>query len=186
MGVSSDIWDRWLAFASLPKDDVATLVNSLHQEVRAGCDVIGKVACEEMEKILKKGTSFAEKDPYLRYTSLITVGAGYSGYFISLLVQNINPTTSNLKTRLATEQLGSAWAEGYEKNEHKNIIEKLDPMVHYILRQASDIKIDQQLALCPSVVNLPYRITERLNEYIKWCVYQGYVLGDLEQSLSST
>ncbi len=174
-----------MAFASLPKEEMATLVNSMHKEVRAGCELIGTAASEEMEKILE-GSRFSEKRAYLDSARLVTVGGAYSGYFISLLVQNINPTTSNLKARKTTEQLGSTWVEGYEKDEYKHIIEKLDSLTISILRHAADIKIDQLLALCPSVVNLPYRVTERLNEYVKWCTYQGYVLGHIEHSLSPT
>lgn len=180
----NDLWNRWLALASLPKEDVATLINSLHQEVRAGCELIGKAAHEEMKKIVRD-TSFTEKDAYLNYASTINVGAAYSGYLIFLIVNTIDPTSTSLKARSSTERLGSVWVEGYEKDEHKTIIETMNPWTLHILRQATDIKIDQQLALCPSVVNQPYRITERLNEYIKWSVYQGYVLGYLEKSLSS-
>ena len=177
------LWNRCIALSVLPDEDRKTLVGNLHPETRAGIEMLGSLAAAEMGEILKD-SGFSKKDDYLKAAGPVLTWSALNGYCLYLMTQNVNPLTVDLKSREDTKNLGNQWTEQFQKDQHRSSIEKIDPIVAMLLGKISELRVNQLLALVPQVIDFPYKTTERLNQYIGWAVYQGFVLGVMESELS--
>lgn len=174
------LWDRWLAFSTLPEEDGKTLLQNLHEEVRAGTEMLGVFGGTQIDEILTD-VSFDQKKEYLEAAAPILSFAALHGYCLFLMSRGVNPVTANLKNRPGTAQLGVVWMEGYKKDQHAAILQSIDPILFLILGAVADVRINQLLAVEPRVVDLRYKVTERIHQTVRWAACQGFVLGVLEE-----
>ncbi len=174
-----EIWNRFNVLMVLPDEDRKTLVENLHEETRAGIEMLASLAASEMAELLKN-TEFSKKYEYLKAAGPILSFACLNGYCLYLLFQKVNPLTTNLSNRATTEKLGETWMTNYRKDQNKSYIDKIDPILSLMLGQIQEIRVNQLLALVPDVIELPYKITERLHQSIGWSVFQGFVIGVME------
>lgn len=179
------LWDRWIAFSVLSQEDGKTLLQNLHEEVRAGIEMLGSISLSEMAEIFK-GVEFAQKDDYLKAAGPVLIFSCLNGYSLYLISEDVNPLTAQLKDRRSTEKLGELWTNQYRKDQNQPYLDAIDPFVSLILGRIQEIRVNQLLAFIPEVVSLPYKITERLHQSIGWSVYQGFVLGVMEKKLRGT
>lgn len=173
------IWERWLGLSALPKDDGIVLIERLHEETRAGIEMISKLAVDQMAQILEP-VQFAKKDIYLQQAGSVVPIAVIHAYCLFLISRDINPLMVNLPERGETEKLGGRWIEGYRLDGNATMIEKIDPMLAFMVGKIAEIRINQLLGFVPEVVYLPYKITEKLHQYVTWATFQGFILGMLE------
>lgn len=174
------LWNQWLAFSVLPQEDGKTLLRNIHEEVRSGIEMLGVFGGSQMDEILAD-VSFDQKKEYLEAAAPILSFAALHGYCLFLMSCGINPLTANLKNRPATANLGVVWMEGYKKDQHAAILQSIDPILFLILGAVADARINQLLAVEPRVVDLTYKVTERIHQTVRWVACQGFVLGVLEE-----
>lgn len=179
------LWNRCVALSVLPDEDRKTLVGNLHPEARAGIEMLGSAAAAEMWEIIKDN-GFSKKDEYLQAAGPVIIWSALGGYCLYLMTQNVNPLTTDLKGAEDTKNLGNRWTGQFQKDQNKSYIDKIDPIVAMILGKISELRVNQLLSLVPEIIDLPYKTTERLNQYIGWSVNQGFVLGVMESELSKT
>lgn len=175
------LYERWVALQVMPDEDRKTLLEHLHEEVKAGLEVLGNIAVSEMQKILQD-VPFEKKDDYLKTAGTILTFSALGGYTLYLLTQNINPLEEDLKDRKQTSGLGAKWIEQFQKDQNASYRDKIDPIISLFLGKIQELRINQLLALYPEVVDLPYKIIEKLHQYIGWAAFQGFVLGEMENT----
>lgn len=175
------LFDRWVALTTLAEDDRKALVERIHEEVTVGVQALAGVAAQEMEKLLS-GAAYAGKEKYLKVAAPVLALSAFDGYLLSLMEHGINPETANLTANTQTKGLGERWSKGYEKDQNVSIIQKIDPIIGLFLNRMHELRVNQILSFHPEIVELPYKTTEKLNQYFGWAVYQGYVMGTLESA----
>lgn len=174
------LFDRWAMLTTLPESDRKALVERMHEEVTTSVQAFAGLAAVEIDRVLKD-TSFEKRESYIKTAAPVLALAAFDGYLLSLMEHGLNPQTVDLATRGSTKGLGDRWSEGYKTNQHITILEKIDPIIGLILGKMHEVRANQMLSFFPEVVDLPYKVTEKLNQYIGWAVHQGYVLGVMEQ-----
>lgn len=173
------LWDRWVALTILSEADRKDLIEHLHEEVMNGVTVLASLANTQVAKILKDA-SYGKADAYLQAIAPVTALSALDGYFLSLMVSGINPQTANLSGNPKTKNLGQRWTLGHKKDQNKSYIDNIDPMITLMLERIYDLRVNQALSFHPEIVDLPYKITEKIHQYFGWAVYQGYVIGVME------
>ena len=98
--------------------------------------------------------------------------------------RGVNPQKANLAAIAATKELGKRWSEGHKKDQNKSYINAIDPIIVLMLERIYDLRVNQTLSFHPEIVELPYKVTEKIHQYLGWAVYQGYVIGVMEDELS--
>lgn len=176
------LWDRWVALTVLPEKERADMIEHLHEEVTSGVTALATLANAQVGKILVDA-KYEKTEEYLKAMAPVTALAALDGYLLSLMEHEVNPMTNDLATREATNGLGEHWSKGHKKDQNRVYIDKIDPMITLMLERMYDLRVNQTLSFCPDIVELPYKITEKLHQYIGWSVYQGYVLGIMEAEL---
>ncbi|MEK7532859.1 MAG: hypothetical protein AAB542_00310 [Patescibacteria group bacterium] len=174
-----ELWLRWGGLAILDNEQSNDLLNHLHAEVKAGCELIGKTATEQ---VTSGSSSIFEK--ILPHIYSTTVSSVYGGYFLFLLVHKINPETDNLKDRNSTTQLGELWVQAFDKKELDKKIKSIDPVIQLMLDKIAEMRLEQLIALTPEIIKWKYQSVVTIQQHISWCVYQGYLLGEFEQNLA--
>lgn len=176
-----DVWIRWVAISTLSKGESKNLLRHLHREIKAGCELIGKTATEQIVS--------DESESGLWNTKISTVfstvvSAVYGGYFLYLLVHAINPETDQLPKRISTEQVGAKWVAALDSNNLEKRILAIDPVIKLMLSAIADVRLEQLVGLIPESIHRSYKDMLTVEQHISWCVGQGYVLGELEQNLA--
>lgn len=174
------MFDRWVTLTTLPEEDRKTLVSNIHEEVTSGVQALGGLALAEMGKVFE-GIEYKDRDAYLQAAAPVLALAAFDGYLLSLIVQQINPDTANLAGKESTVGLSTRWSKAYQKDQNTSYIDKIDPIFGMMLGKIHELRVNQLLAFRPESVELAYKVTEKLHQYIGWCVYQGYVMGLMEQ-----
>ncbi len=64
------LYERWIAFQIMPEEDHKTLLNNLHEEVKAGIETLGNIATSEMERVLS-GVVYSNKLKYLESVAIV-------------------------------------------------------------------------------------------------------------------
>lgn len=176
------LFDRWVALTVLPEHDRKALVERMHEEVTSGVAALGALAAAEVSTCLEDA-KYDKREEYLKSVVPILALAAFDGYLLSLMERRINPQEADLRGRDTTKGLGERWSRGYEKDQNGPYLHKTDPIIGLILNKIYELRVNQVLSFHPEIVELPYRVTEKLHQYIGWCVHQGYVLGTMEQEL---
>lgn len=176
-----DIWLRWVAISTLSKSETKDLLRHLHREIKAGCELIGKTATEQILSPESENGVWKDSLPNIFST---TVSAVYGGYFLYLLVYAINPETDHLPERSITEQVGATWVAALDTDRLEKRIQSIDPIVKLMLSAIAEVRLEQLIALIPEIIHRPYKDMTLIQQHISWCVQQGYVLGELEHDLS--
>lgn len=178
------LFDRWVALTVLSEDERKRLVGTLHEEVRNGVEVLAVLAADEVKKILDNA-QYAQREEYLKTLAPVLALAALDGYLLSLMERGINPETAVLSTKETTRGLGERWSRAYERDQNTSYLDNIDPIIALLLGRISDLRVNQLLALHSGIVELPYKVTEKIHQYVGWSVHQGYVLGVMEQDLAS-
>jgi hypothetical protein len=174
------LWDRWVALTVISEDDRKDLIERLHGDVTSTVTVLATLAHEQIAKILTDA-KYAKAEEYsLAVAPVLALGA-LDGYFLSLMERSVDPLTHDLAARIETVGIGEKWSKGHQKDQNRSYIDKIDSVISLMLEKIYLLRVNQTLAFHPEIVELPYKVTEKLHQYIGWCVYQGYVLGVLEQ-----
>lgn len=175
------LWDRWVGLTLLSEDDRAEMVEKLHEEVTSGVTALATLANGQMANVLEEA-GYKDAEAYLKAVAPVTALGALDGYLLSLMERGVNPEKMDLKDRPSTAGLGERWMAGQKKDQNRSYIDNIDPVVTLMLERIYDLRVNQVLSFHESIVELPYKVTEKLHQYIGWCVYQGYVLGVLEHS----
>lgn len=173
------LFERWVALTTMAEDDRKTLVERIHEEVTVGVQALAGVAAQEIDKVLSDAT-YDKKEAYLKLAAPVLALAAFDGYLLSLMERGINPQTASLVENEQTKGLGERWSKGYEKDQNASMIQKIDPIIGLFLNRMHELRVNQMLSFHPEIIDLPYKTTEKLNQYFGWAVYQGYVMGALE------
>lgn len=177
------LWDRWVALTLISEEDRADMIEHLHEEVTSGVTALATLANAQVAKILGDA-KYDKADEYLKSIAPVSALAALDGYFLSLMERGVNPQKANLAAIAATKELGKRWSEGHKKDQNKSYINAIDPIIVLMLERIYDLRVNQTLAFHPDIVELPYKITEKIHQYLGWAVYQGYVIGVMEDELS--
>lgn len=177
------LWDRWVALTLLSEEDRTDMVERLHEEVTSGVTALATLANAQVAKILAD-VKYEKADEYLKAIAPVTALAALDGYFLSLMEHGVNPQTAALSSVSATKGLGERWNRGHKKDQNKSYITAIDPILVLMLERIYDLRVNQTLSFHPEIVNLAYKITEKIHQYLGWAVYQGYVIGVMERELS--
>lgn len=176
------LWDRWVALTTLSEDDRKNLLSRLHGEVISGVQALATLATDEMGKILDDA-KYPQRDAYLEAIAPVAALGALDGYLFALMERGVNPQTASLATNERTNELGNRWSKAYEKDQNASYFDAGDPIVMLLLEKIQDLRINQALSFHDEIVELPYKVTEHLHQYLGWCVHQGYVFGVMEQEL---
>lgn len=174
------LFDRWVMLATLPEEDRKSLVESMHEEVTTSVQAFAGLGAVEMDKILK-GVEYPKREIYIKTVAPVLALAAFDGYLLALMEKGVNPQTADLVSRESTKGLGERWSVAYGKDQNISILQKIDPITGLILSKMQEVRVNQMLSFYPEIIDLPYKITEKLHQYIGWAVHQGYVLGVMEQ-----
>ena len=177
-----DIWERYSGVSLLSEEDAKEYLSRLHEELKAGLEMMGGVAGAEVAEVLKD-VSVEKKDALLQAIATILTFTALAGYTLYLVEHGVNPLGVDLKDRESTKGLGNRWMEGYKRDQHQPLLQVIDPLVKLMLGNIRDIRMNQLLAIRPDIIELPYKTTERIAQYIGWAAHEGYVLGVMESQL---
>jgi len=174
------LFDRWVMLTTLPEEDRKALVESMHEEVTTSVQAFAGLAAVEMDKILKEA-DYPKRETYIKTAAPVLALSAFDGYLLALMELGVNPQTAKLTTREQTKGLGERWSTAYGQDQNVSIIQKIDPIVGLILGKMQEVRVNQMLSFFPEIIDLPYKVTEKLHQYLGWAVHQGYVLGVMEQ-----
>lgn len=174
------LFDRWVMLTTLPEEDRKSLVDKMHEEVTTSVQAFAGLSAVEMDKILKE-TEYPKRETYIKTAAPVLALAAFDGYLLSLMEHGINPQTTDLAAKETTKGLGERWSEAYGRDQNISYLQKIDPIIGLILGKMQEVRVNQLLSFYPEIVDLPYKVTEKLHQYVGWAVHQGYVLGVMEQ-----
>lgn len=174
------LFDRWVMLTTLSEDDRKALVTRMHEEVTTGVQAMAGLAVAEVAKVFEGG-NYEKHEEYIKTLAPILALAAFDGYLLSLMERGVNPQTADLTARESTKQLGERWSKGYKKDQNASYLDKIDPILTLILNKIYELRVNQMLSFHPESVELPYKVIEKVHQYIGWAVHQGYVLGVMEQ-----
>jgi hypothetical protein len=175
------LWERWVSLTMLSDADRQSLIDHLHEETTASLQGIATLALSEVEHTLTEA-AFEDIPKYQESVAPVFVLAALDGYLLSLMEKGINPTTVDLTKKETTKGLGARWAAGHQKDQNRPYIDKIDQIVTLMLERIYSLRVNQALGFYPDIVAVPYKTTEKVHQYIGWTVYQGFVLGIMEQA----
>lgn len=175
------LFDRWVLLTTLPEEDRKALVERIHTEVTTSVQAFAGLAAVEIDKTLADA-SYEKKDQYVKTVAPVLALAAFDGYLLSLMERGINPQTIDLAGVEKTSGLGERWSAGYGKDQNITTLKAIDPIIVLLLAKMQEVRVNQMLSFYPEIIELPYKVTEKLHQYIGWAVNQGYVLGVMEQS----
>lgn len=178
----TQLFDRWVVLTTLSEKDRGDLLNNLHEEVVSGTQTLGALACSEMGRVLDEA-KYEARNVYLEAVAPVVAMAALDGYLLALIEREVNPQIEELASRESTKGLGNKWSTQFQKDQSRSYIDKIDPILVMILQKIQELRVNQALSFHREVIDLPYKVTDQLHQYIGWCVHQGYVLGVMEQEL---
>lgn len=178
----TELFERWVTMTTLPEDDRKKLIDRLHESVVTTVQALAGLAASEMGRILDEA-KFEKRDEYIQVVTPVIALGTLDGYIFSLMVSGVNPETADLSKQEKTKVLADTWGKSYEKDQNISYLNKVDPIVGLFLGKISELRVNQALSFYPTIVDLPYKTTEKLHQYIGWSVHQGYVLGAIEGEL---
>lgn len=179
----TELFERWVASTTLSEKDRVTLIEKLHEEIVSGVQALGGLAVSEMRKLLD-AIQYPQKDKYIEDITPVVALAALDGYMLFLITHDINPQEAGLVTKEKTKEVSKVWSTAYNKDQCISYLEKVDPIVSMMLSKISELRVNQELSFHPKIVDLPYKTTEKLHQYLGWAVHQGYVLGAIEEELN--
>jgi|GEM_PF-5593775 hypothetical protein len=172
----TSIYHRWQALADLSPQDLQKIFDNLPLPIKAATDVLTKAGIEDANQILSN-VEITDKEHYLESIGAVIAGSTFFGYVLFLLSKNINPESANFAT-LMTGDFEKKWTEQFEKNECEDFVQKIEPLFLLILTKSSELFINRLLALYPSSVDLPYKVTERIHQQYNLGTSSGVHPGD--------
>ena len=180
----TELFDRWVSLTTLSEEDRKKLIDRLHESLVTSVQALAGLASSEMGHILDEA-KFEKRDEYLKTAAPIAALGALDGYLLSLMVSGINPETADLSKNEKAKGIADAWGKSYEKDQNMSYLNKVDPIIGLFLGKITELRVNQALSMYPTIVDLPYKTTEKLHQYIGWAVHQGYVLSLMEQELKS-
>lgn len=171
-----ELWNRWVALTTLSEKDRSTMIGKLSGGVTEAVQTLTVLTVAEMKNQLEK-SHYKELDKYLETAAPIVNLAVLDGYLLSLIVQGKNPMKTDIEKNMPQDNISDRWSVEYEKDECKEYLDQIDPIVSLFLQKIQELRVNQILVIYPEIVQQPYETTERLNQYIGWAIRQGYVLG---------
>lgn len=176
------IWIKWVAMMQLDLKSRREMLALLHTEVTKGFDVVTKIAVEEIESNIadkeKLETCMEAIEEYIAFSV-------YGGYMLFLITHSIDPQTMNLLAQESTNGLGSEWVKNYDIDMNKSLLEKIDPILSLIMEKETQEKMNRLLVEFKDLAELKYKDMNLIEAFINWSAHQGYILGMLENELSS-
>jgi len=142
--------------------------------------VVVRVAIEESEDQIKDSAFFNQiKDFYEASLSLCVL----SGYALFLVESKIDPIDTNLVVNIETNELGNLWFKEYEKNEHKDLLLEIDPILSMFLEKIKQDEIDKMLTEYEDMAAASFKDVSVIDTFLNWSLHQGFILAMLEQKL---
>jgi len=176
------VWIKWAAMMQLDLKSRRELLALLHTEVTKGFDVITKIAAEEIEgNISDKDNLRTFMDAVEEYIAFSV----YGGYMFFLITHSIDPQTMNLLAQESTNGLGSEWVKNYDADMNKSLLEKIDPILSLIMEKETQEKMNRLFVEFKDLAELKYKDMNLIEAFISWSAHQGFILGMLENDLSS-
>jgi len=177
------LWDRWVTLTLITEEDRADMIEHLHEEVTSGITALATLANAQVSELLEEA-KYSKAGAYLQAIAPISALAALDGYFLSLMERGVNPQKVQLFKTESTKGLGERWSKGHKKDQNRSYIDGIDPVIVLMLERIYDLRVNQALSFHPDIVELPYKVTEKIHQYLGWAVYQGYVIGVMEDELS--
>jgi len=179
----TELFERWVTLTTLSEDDRKKLIDRLHESVITTVQALAGLASSEMGRVLDEA-KFEKRDEYLKAVAPVAALGALDGYLLSLMVSGINPETADLTKNEKVKELADMWGKQYEKDQNVSYLDKVDPIIGLFLGKITELRVNQSLAFYPTIIDLPYKTTEKLHQYLGWAVHQGYVLGAIEEELN--
>lgn len=172
-----------MALLRLSGEDRKTLITHLHPELKSGIITVGGIALENIGKVFLDD-KIPRPETFDKTAEAIVMSSVTDGYLAFLVDRGIDPTTAKLGDVVTTSGLGQAFMASFQKDKHQSRIAGIDPVFGLMLTAVYEVRSNQLLSEFPGSVEYPYRVTEKMNQYLRWSIVMGYVLGILEEELS--
>jgi hypothetical protein len=173
---------RIMAMIQLKHEDRKEVIGKLHTELKSGIITVGGIAIEQIQMMFKEEkTPFP--DNFEKISEPIIMSSVTDGYLMNHVISGIDPTEKKLTDNKETEQLGNKWIASYEKDQHASYIATIDPIISLMITTVYELRSNQLISEFPGLIDLPYKLTEKLNQYLRWSIVMGYVLGMMEYSM---
>ena len=171
------IWERW--YTLINTDSAKKTLDLLHLEVHKGFDVITQISIEELQNKLKKELFDSIKED-LEMSLAICI---WNGYALFLTDNNLDPVKDNFVARTETNELGNKWMENYTKDQSKELLMNIDPVLSMFLEKVMQNELNKLFYTKPEVADSPYKEVGHIENFYIWASHQGYILGLLENQL---
>ena len=172
---------KWWALFELRTDERKKILETLHDEVKKGFDVITRISMEELS------SEFTNKEVlsvlYNNIESIFSYSV-WGGYMLNLIFNARDPEKEKFKEKKETIKLGSKWVEIYHQDRAMSLVNKIDPLITAIFNRGSQVRLNQLFAILPDLQTQPYRDVALIEQFINWSNYQGYILAELERLLN--
>jgi hypothetical protein len=175
-----DIWKRWLLFLTVDIKKRKEILDAIHIEVKQGFDVVIKIAVEESEQQIENKVLFGEIKNFYEASLSLCVFYGYSLFLVD---NHIDPIKENLLINSETNELGNRWMEEHEKDQHRELILKIDPILSLFLEKIKQDELNKMLVEYEMLRSASYRDVNMLDTFLNWSSHQGFILAMLEFSL---
>lgn len=173
---------KWMALFDVDEKIRKEILDSLHEEVKKGFDVITKVALEELGVKFKDDTNFPRIKTIIESLLSFSVFGGYMLYLISMAV---DPVIKQLYKNEKTVELGNVWMDNYQKDQGKSLMMKIDPIIAHFIEKMKDTRMNQLLLSYPEIIDLSYKKVSEIEKFLNWAGYQGIIIGLLEEKLNN-
>ena len=174
---------KWLALNESDEETRKKLLSYLHEEVKKGLDVLTRIAINELERTLENKEFFLKiKDTV---EGLVAFSA-YGGYMLYLVENRIDPEKADLSHKKQTAKLGTTWTENYQKDQCKEFLLSIDPIISMFLEKGKQGRMNQLFLRFPECMAISYKDIGQIDTFLNWASHQGYIFGIIEQNLINT
>ena len=181
----NEVYEKWWEFISQEPEARTEYVNMLDKRVQDGFNLITQIVVDELKAGIENDELNDELMENLEFTTSILV---YSGYFLYLIENSIDPESKNE----SHEKLVEKWLESVAK-EQEEILEKEEVVkifadVNHVIRGLQQLLVNEYMnriiLLNPDLSNKPYHVIGTIESYFTWAVFQAYRLAHTEDDLN--
>jgi len=181
------IYEKWIAFVSIDKEERQDFLDGLHKEIQSGFEVVVTTANEEFKTKLKDNLT----KETLEHLEISLAHLVYAGYFLKMIESGINILEANYKDSEQSALVGEKWMNlfvTYKQPDIKSfekILEGFRPVSLGYLQLYKNSYIDRILFLDTYLNQEPYSVLGLIDTFFNWSLMMGYKLAQIEVELNS-
>jgi len=178
----SNILNKWSVFSAGGKELRKEVLDALHPEIKKSFNVITKISIQEIEGRIENKDFFGSVKQLMEGLLAFSI---FGGYLLFLVENGIDPTEGGLIERNATMELGKIWVGEQKKDNMKEMLGKIDPIISMFLHKGKQSRMNQLFTGFPDSMNRIYKEIALLDKFIGWAGHQGYIVGQIEFDLNN-